>query len=551
VALGSGTHTIAYSDDFGVTFTGLGSTIFSTSGNVLLCYKNTWIAGGSGTNTLAYSKNSKDWMISSNNSIFSEVHGFVLSRKNNQDIIIAVGAGDNKIAFSCDYGKSWQLFSGITFFDTVCYDIATNDSTQLLIAGGVNTTGDNVAVSNNGGLTWTFVTTALTVSVNAVLWDGTKWWIGGQGSTSSLSYSFDGTNWISNSMTLLTVINDIDVNTIIVAVGSGTSHSIITSTTSGLSWVGRGKTIFDIGKAVQWNGKFWTALGSSVSNSIAYSSTGIVWTPCINSLTVFSTSGNDVLSNYNNNLSLTMNEFPVVMLGTGSNGIAYNDNSDISFIGLGTSIFTSGNRGIYNGALYVAMGVGASTIAISYTGSEWIGLGTTVFTTSGRDVCYFKNRFVATGEGDNTFATSYDGLYWVGSGVTMFLYGTAICNNDSVLVACGIGDYDNMAYSNDALNWTGLGYSIFDSTANGVATDGINFVSVGRGSVNTLAYSNDAITWNGLGMTVFDIYGTNVTWNGELFMAVGSGSACKVASSFTGQVWTLLTVSLSFANDIA
>jgi hypothetical protein len=222
------------------------------------------------------------------------------------------------------------------------------------------------------------------------------------------------------------------------------------------------------------------------------------------------------------------------------------------FTGLGTSIFATGNRGIYNGSVYVVTGTGlTNTVAISYTGQDWIGLGVTIFSTSGRDICYFNNRFVATGEGGNTFATSYDGLFWVGSGITMFLYGTAIANNNNIIVACGIGDYDNMAYSTDAVNWTGLGYSIFDTSANGVATDGINWVCTGQGSVNTLAFSTDAVTWNGLGTTVFDIYGTNVTWNGNLFMAVGSGSVCKVASSLDGQVWTLLTVSLSFANDIA
>ena len=455
LALGQGINTIAYSDDFGVSFTGLGSTIFSSSGNVLLCYKNQWIAGGSGgTNVLAYSENSKDWFISTNQNIFSAVHGFVISTKNNSDIILAVGEGDNKIAYSHDGGKSWQLFSaGTVFFDTACYDIATH-GTQL-VAVGVNTTTGNVASSTDGGKTWTFYANSVDISANTVLWDGTKWWVGGEGASTSLSYSFDGIFWISSSLTTLNVINDIDSNGIMVAVGSGASHSIITSSTSGLSWVGRGKTIFDIGKSVQWNGKFWVALGSSVSNSIAYSTTGIVWTPCINSLTVFSTSGNAVFSNYNNNTFMTMNEHPVILLGTGDSSIAYCDNSMGLFTGLGTSTFTTGNRGIYNGSLYVVMGAGlTNTVAISYTGHEWIGLGVTIFSTSGKDICYFNNRFVATGEGGNTFATSYDGFVWVGSGITMFLYGTAIANNDNVIVACGIGDYDNMAYSTDAVNWT-------------------------------------------------------------------------------------------------
>jgi hypothetical protein len=100
----------------------------------------------------------------------------------------------------------------------------------------------------------------------------------------------------------------------------------------------------------------------------------------------------------------------------------------------------------------------------------------------------------------------------------------------------------------DAETWTGIGYTLFDS-AFGVANDGRNWVIVGLGSENTMAISPDAINWVGLGTTLFSNYATNVSWNGSMFIAVGSGSTI-MASSLTGSIWTAITTSLSYANDI-
>jgi hypothetical protein len=74
---------------------------------------------------------------------------------------------------------------------------------------------------------------------------------------------------------------------------------------------------------------------------------------------------------------------------------------------------------------------------------------------------------------------------------------------------------------------------------------------MGQGSVNTAAFSYDGVTWEGLGTTIFNNYGSSVSWNGSVFMAVGSSSTAKIASSPNGLVWTLLTSSLSFGNDVA
>lgn len=549
VAVGQGTNSIAFSNDGGVSFEGLGSTIF-TSGYTVSVYNNYWLAGGTGTYSMAYSNNSRDWFpILNSASIFSAVYGIIKSN----NIYIVVGEGSaTTIAYSYD-GKSFMIpFTPL--FTTAAYDIDFNGKLHVAVGSGASGT---LASSVNGISNWTFNSDIFDVSGKAVLWDSynTKWYALGEGSVTTIAYSYNGLSWNSYGKTIFTVSgNDIDANNVItVAVGSGT-NSI--ATFNGTTWIGRGTSIFNVGNSVKWNKTLWLALGSGGgSATAAYSITGIVWIPCVNSLSIFSTSGNGSVSNYRNNSGVVIREHPIILLGNGvDNTMAYSTNNGMSFTGLGTTIFSfSGNRGIYNGSIYIALGTGnTNTVAISYSGLDWVGLGTTIFSTSGRDICFFKNKFIATGEGLNTFAYSYDGVYWTGSGINTFLYGTAISNNDTLIVSCGIGDYDNMAFSNDAgITWSGMGYTIFDTSANGIANDGRNWVCAGQGSVNTMAFSNDGVTWDGLGTTIFNNYGSSVSWNGSLFMAVGSSSTAKIASSPNGLVWTLITSSLSFGNDVA
>ena len=61
VGVGSGANTLLYSRDEGLTWTGLGNSIFSTEGNCAAWNGIMWVAGGSGTNALAYSYDGIKW----------------------------------------------------------------------------------------------------------------------------------------------------------------------------------------------------------------------------------------------------------------------------------------------------------------------------------------------------------------------------------------------------------------------------------------------------------------------------------------------------------
>lgn len=61
VGVGSGANTLLYSRDGGLTWTGLGNSIFSGEGNCAAWNGTMWVAGGFGTNALAYSYDGINW----------------------------------------------------------------------------------------------------------------------------------------------------------------------------------------------------------------------------------------------------------------------------------------------------------------------------------------------------------------------------------------------------------------------------------------------------------------------------------------------------------
>lgn len=150
VAVGQGTHTLAYSPD-GVRWTGLGTTMFSSAGYSVAWNGTRWIAGGIGTNTLAYSYD----------------------------------------------GLRWTGL-GATIFSTQVNSVAWNGS--IWVAGGSGT--NDIAISPDG-LTWTGSPTANAIftSCNAVAWNGTQWVAVGAG-TNSIAYSTDGFVWTAIGSTV-------------------------------------------------------------------------------------------------------------------------------------------------------------------------------------------------------------------------------------------------------------------------------------------------------------------------------------------------------------
>jgi hypothetical protein len=88
IAVGGGQNTIAYSDD-GITWTGLGSNIFSNEGYDVFWNGQIWVAAGNGGNSLAYSRDGITWT-GLGTSIFTS--GSAVA--NNGNIWVATGNGE-------------------------------------------------------------------------------------------------------------------------------------------------------------------------------------------------------------------------------------------------------------------------------------------------------------------------------------------------------------------------------------------------------------------------------------------------------------------------
>jgi hypothetical protein len=301
VATGSSTaiNKLSYSYDL-YTWTGLGSSIFSTSGNGVACNGSMWVAVGSGTNTIAYSYNGITW-VGLGASIFSTQGNSV---EWNGRIWVAVGEGTNTIATSTD---------GITW---------TGRGNTLVING-----------SNRQG---TFFTT----SGNGIVWTGSTWVAFGKGTTNNVVTSTDGITWNY----LYTDLDDFDT----VYYSQGTSdYSALGATPDARKghWTASGRneprvyrfaTPFGYndgvntsygGNAIAWNGKLLVAVGQGATHTIATSPDGVNWTGLGN--TIFSTAG----------YSVVWNGSMFIATGTGTNTVAISSNGT-TWKGLGTTNFS-------------------------------------------------------------------------------------------------------------------------------------------------------------------------------------------------------------------
>ena len=238
-----------------------------------------------------------------------------------------------------------------------------------------------------------------------------------------------------------------------------------------------------------------------------------------------------------------------IILGTeGAYGLFYGNST---FNAAAYSTFTSTTTSIAtNGHIYVATGqtipsfygfgpIGCNTLAYSYDGSNWSGLGSTIFTGANR-VVWDGTEFFATGSG-NSIAKSLDGISWSPVSPNIFSVGRGIVKGRTKYVAVGDGT-NTIAYSYDGINWLGLGSNILSEGGYGVAVNYQRFIAVGSGS-QTIAVSSDGITWSSLGSTIFSIRGNDIAWNGLMFVAVGLGTN-SIAQSWDGLTWNGLGLSI-------
>ena len=249
----------------------------------------------------------------------------------------------------------------------------------------------------------------------------------------------------------------------------------------------------------------------------------------------------------------------------------------------------------WNGTLWVAAGVGTNTLAYSYNGINWTGLGVTSpaspFTTNGYGVAWGgirenkiylpASRTLALGTGTSgtiaysyagTGSATYDlntnwtyGITHLGySTTTLFAQANAAAWNGTKWIAVGstvasLATGNTLAFSqiqngniyfnatsntmvgincigNAGNIWIGMGNYIFSTAGNGIGWNGNVWVAAGQGG-NSLAYSPDGFAWIGLGTSIFSTSGSYVAWNGTYWLATGSGTGNTMAVSMDGVVW--------------
>ena len=118
VAVGSGTNTVAYSND-GISWTGIGLSMFSTVGNGVAYGNGKFVAVGQGGNTVAYSTDGVNWTaVSSPLSVGKSVaYSTPLGRW------VAVGSGTNDTMIYSTDGTSWTG-AGKTALSSTGYSVA-------------------------------------------------------------------------------------------------------------------------------------------------------------------------------------------------------------------------------------------------------------------------------------------------------------------------------------------------------------------------------------------------------------------------------------------
>ena len=293
VAVGQGAaNTISISDDNGVTWTGLGVTVFGTSGNGVAWSGARFVAVGTGTNAVAYSNDGITWTptVLSATTFVTAGNGIVW----NGTRFVAVGEGTNVVISSPD-GISWtnQISPAATSFTTRGNAIAYNGTLHVAMGEGTNT-----IASSSDGVTWAAGgATTFTTSGKAICWNGTKWVAGGSG-TNTVATSSNAVNWGGGTTpTNFTSVNGIAWNgTRFVAVGTVSSGTnCIAYSTDGGTWTVPTTGIFTQGNGVAWNGTYFVATGTASTNTVAYSADGITWTAATTA-TLFSTTGKGAAS---------------------------------------------------------------------------------------------------------------------------------------------------------------------------------------------------------------------------------------------------------------
>ena len=277
--------------------------------------------------------------------------------------------------------------------------------------------GTNTISYSPDGISWTGLgKPVFSTAGYCGFWSGSFWLAGGQGGN-TMAFSYDGVQWsgISN-VPITTAVQGITYNgTIWVATGSG-GNSIAYSS-DGFNWTGLNVIGLTTGSSVYWNGTVF--LITSIANTFNYNSPdGIIWTRTGGSTFNGIPASNGITWVYpRNTTSLYYSNDP--------------DGNQNTYSLATPAIFTtSGNCICYGGFIWLAGGKGGNTLAYSYNGFFWTGLGTTAFPTVCSSICWNGTRYV--GAGGNYIGYSADGITWYSAPTSLFTSINYVVSNPGI-----------------------------------------------------------------------------------------------------------------------
>jgi hypothetical protein len=298
---------LAYSRSIsGLTWNQLGTSIFSSSGNDVAYNGNVWVAVGNGTNGIAYSYNGINWTGIGTTALSS---GWVVRYENNMFIAGSNSNVNPTLSYSYD-GINWTGLNNILGFIRGL----TYDGTRWIIGGN----GSSDIKSSVDGITWTGGTLITNLFAIYTLDSfGGKTIAGGSG-TVTMAYSTNATTWTavpSSTSIIATPCNAIINNGNIWVAGGSNADTTkrLAYSYDGLSWTGvtcTGMTINNL----SWNGTVFLATGEAANNinaqSAMISNDGITWTNVPNiRLDATNIRG---ASNLNNNIPISPTPTPTL-----------------------------------------------------------------------------------------------------------------------------------------------------------------------------------------------------------------------------------------------
>jgi hypothetical protein len=213
------------------------------------------------------------------------------------------------------------------------------------------------------------------------------------------------------------------------------------------------------------------------------------------------------------------------------------------------------------------MGAGTNSLAYSYNGFTWVGLGTALFQINIAATVQPFGSFAwnnaiwvavcTTSVVGNNFLYSYDGINWIPNGSgglpsAVSTYTNVYWNGNLFLATCnGQASNYNMAYSYDGVQWYYCTTATTSTLVGGAAWNGAIFSALGSsGTTGSIYTSNDGIKWltNRGNTNIPTITAGNsfscMAYNGQIWLVCQNGPTTCIAYSYDGLYWNNITPSV-------